>query len=252
MSKIQTYEEFRKDRDYRLSRPAIDKNYTAKKFMDESVENKYFYNFEWMGLPIIQFPQDLMALQEIIWKTQPDNIIETGLAMGGSHAFYASMLNMLPISGLEKRSVISIELKIMPDVIREVDERLEHFVRTKVSSTFIQDDSTSNYVKDYLRKFKGKRNMVCLDSAHWKAHVEKEIDFYHELVDVGCYLVVFDTFVEHRQPYLYEGHTCSPGNSAMGAVFDFIIKRNDFIIDTEIDRKLLISSNVNGYLKRIK
>jgi cephalosporin hydroxylase len=247
-----TLSKFIFDRDERLGTNKLSSNLEIRmlgnKFMDEAVRLKYFYNFEFMGLPIIQFPQDCMALQEIIWQTKPDVIIETGLAWGGSHVMYANYLNSLgpTVNGIHRR-VISVEQHILDHVVESIEERYVYFPWVKPS--FIEGDSTK-IPKSQLEM--SDKVMVCLDSAHWYEHVRNEIEMYANLVSIGCYLVVFDTFVHNRNPILYKDHSCQPGNDPWKAVENFTNYDDRFVIDTEIDRKLLISSNYNGYLKRIK
>lgn len=250
MSSETTIEQFKLDKKERLTKQpnmiAID---TAEVFMNTAVKEKYFYNFEYMGIPIIQFPQDLMALQEIIWETKPNVIIETGLAFGGSHVFYANCLSILGRDDrLHDRRVISIEQKILPGVKERIINRYLHI--PGVVPIFVEGSSTDKHILP-IDKTKD-RIMVCLDSAHWYEHVRAEIELYSNLVSIGCYLVVFDTFVNQRNPALYQDHSCQPGNDPWKAVENFTNYDDRYIIDREIDRKLLISSNYNGYLKRVK
>lgn len=218
----------------------------AEAFLDEAVATRYFYNFEWMGLPIIQFPDDLMALQEIIWRTRPNVIIETGLAHGGSAAFYGTMLAAMNQAVYQRKTVISIEKGVIPEVPGRLVKRLSPL---RVRSVVLEGDSTAS---DIVERVKSQlepddRVMVCLDSLHTAEHVRKEIELLGPLVTAGCYLVVFDTFVDRRDPELYQGKTCWPGNSPMDAVRDGI---PGFELDEDIARRFLISSNPNGYFKK--
>lgn len=252
MSKEQTLEEFIKDREYRLisnnNRQNIMKY--AGEFMIESVKKKYFYNFEWMGLPVIQFPQDLIAIQDIIWKNKPDFIIETGLALGGFHCFLATCMNMYNSDG----EVISIEKKIMPGIELEIRKRIG-----PIGSVIIEGDSTDFEV------FKKVRNlcyatpinvhpkiMVILDSNHTAEHVLKELRLYSTLVTPDQYMIVSDTFVDQMPSSIYEDHECYPGNSPFDAVKEFMNENNNFAIDFSVDLRTIISSNLQGYLKRMK
>jgi len=242
-----TTDDFRQERSKNLElyQDDPDREAMAELFMDEAVRTRYFYNFEWMGLPIIQFPDDLVALQEIIWRTQPNVIIETGLAHGGSAAFYGSMLSML--SRRHRRSVISIEKGVLDGVKDAVSERM---MDLNVSSVILEGDSTApemlTRVKEHLPP--AYRIMVCLDSLHTAEHVRLEIEALGPLVTAGCYLVVFDTFVDRRDPDLYQGKTCWPGNSPMDAVRDGL---DGFELDLDIGRRFLISSNPNGYFRKL-
>lgn len=243
-----TTDDFRQERskNMELYRDDADRETFAELFMDEAVRTRYFYNFEWMGLPIIQFADDLLALQEIIWRTQPTAIIETGLAHGGSHVFYGSMLSMTG-SVYTPKKVISIEKGVIPGSLSEVSSRL---MPLRVQSVIIEGDSssadTTRMVQEYL--YPSDRVMVCLDSLHTAEHVAKEIAQLGSLVTAGCYLVVFDTFVDRRDTDLYHGKTCWPGNSPMDAVRDGLA---GFEMDQDIQSRFLISSNPNGYFKKL-
>lgn len=245
MSEIK--KDFFDDRAKRLEQGCtIETAMNAENFLDHAVEEKYFYNSEWMGLPVIQFAEDLLALQEIIWNTKPTVILETGLAWGGSAVFYGSQLAQSRRGPYVMQTVISIEKGVMPGVSNEIIERL---VPLRVRSAIIQGDSSD---PDMLEKAKEyitpqDRVMVCLDSLHSAEHVRKEIELYKDLVTSGCYLVVFDTFVQHRTASLYDGKTCWPGNSPMDAMANGI---EGFECDEEIDRKYLISSNPRGYWRK--
>ncbi len=206
-----------------------------------------------MGLPIIQFPADLLALQEIIWDTRPDAIIETGLAWGGSAVFYASCLNNLgmPDDPTAPRRVYSIEQKVLDGVEKDIDDRLMELLY--VESVRIEASSTEPTIAKMLATMTaGKRVMVCLDSRHTPEHVENEMALYADLVAEGCYLVVFDTFVDDMPAALYEGKECRPGNSPRQAVDDFLDKDGRFVVDYRIDNLTQISSNPRGYLRKIR
>ncbi len=242
-----TREEFDNERTERLSEPKEWLQLSARRFEEQAVRDKYFYNFQWMGLPIIQFPQDLIALQHIIWHTQPEAIIETGLAWGGSAAFYGSCLGQTP----GEKLVVSIEKKVLQGVEDDVEIRMPE----NVSSVIIEASSVTEAPLRYMEvlpKFGAMKKMVCLDSRHTKAHVAEELRLYADMVSVGCYLVVFDTFVADMPMELYKDHDCSPLDSPAQAVEEFLARDGRFVVDVRIDRMLQISSNHRGYLKKIK
>lgn len=248
MSQVVTREDFEDDKKWRIENPKDpQRNIAARIFMEEAVRTKYFYNFTWLGVPIIQFPQDLIALQEIIYDTQPDIIIETGLAWGGSALFYGSCLNNLPQDRI--RTVYSIEKRFMDGVTEEVLKKAQAFFGVKIR--MIQGSSIDPSVLDFIvQSLPGKRVMVCLDSAHSTEHVRKEVEIFSKLVTPGCYMVVFDTFVRNMPSDLYEGHSCNPLDSPRQAVDEFLAANSDFEIDHQIDGKLIISSNPRGFLRR--
>ena len=226
------------------------KNITLQKaktdFNVESNKAKYSYNFSWMGRPIIAYPQDMIAMQEIIWDIKPDLIIETGIAHGGSLAYYASLLELIGEDGL----VLGIDIDI-----RKYNKKLieEHSMFKRIK--MIEGDSTSESIANQVYDIaKSKKTvLVCLDSNHTHDHVLKELKLYANLTSVGSYCVVFDTIVEDLpNDYMPGGRPWNPGNNPKTAVFEFLKSNNNFKIDKSIDHKLLISVAPDGYLKRVK
>ena len=215
-------------------------------FNIESNKAKYSYNFSWMGRPIIAYPQDMIAMQEIIWEIKPDLIIETGIAHGGSLAYYASLLELIGEDGL----VLGID-----NDIRKHNKKLieEHSMIKRIK--MIEGDSTSESVANQVYDIaKSKKTiLVCLDSNHTHDHVLKELKLYAHLTSQGSYCVVFDTIVEDLpNDYMPGGRPWNPGNNPKTAVFEFLKSNNNFKIDKSIDHKLLISVAPDGYLKRVK
>lgn len=215
----------------------------AQAFNVVSNREKYSYNFTWMGRPIIQYPQDMVAMQELIWRIQPDLLIETGIAHGGSLIFYASLFELLG-----KGEVIGIDIDIRPHNRREIEahpmfKRITMFEGSAIDETL---------VADVAKLAKSKQTvMVCLDSNHTHEHVLRELELYSPLVTPGSYLVVFDTIVEDMPAQMYD-RPWDKGNNPKTAVWEFLKQTDDFEIDHTIDNKLLISVAPEGYLKRVK
>jgi cephalosporin hydroxylase len=214
----------------------------AQQFFEQTIRFNYSYNFTWLGLPIIQYPQDVLALQEIIWKTKPDLIVETGIARGGSIVFSASMLQLLG-----EGKVIGIDIDIR-EHNRTAIERHPLFSRIEM----IQGSSVDpTVVAEVKKRTQGARRiMVILDSNHSAAHVTAELEAYAQLVTPGCYLSVMDTVVERLPQELSFGRPWGPGDSPMTAVDSFLAENKHFAIDASYDRKLLISVAPRGYLIR--
>lgn len=215
-------------------------------FNIESNKAKYSYNFSWMGRPIIAYPQDMLAMQEIIWELKPDLIIEAGIAHGGSLVYYASLLELLGGEGL----VLGLDIDIRSHN-RDLIETHPMMKRVQM----IEGDSTSLEIASQVYEIAKdkKRVLVCLDSNHTHDHVLKELHLYAHLVSVGSYCVVFDTIVEELpSDYMPGGRDWNPGNNPKTAVFDFLNFNEDFEIDKSIDNKILISVAPDGYLKRVK
>lgn len=219
----------------------------ALKFLAQSSKYKYSYNFDWLGLPIIQFPQDIMAMQEIIWKVKPDLIIETGVARGGSIIFYASLLEMLGGKG----KVVGIDIDIRQHNKKRI---MSHpLYKSKKRIILLEGSSTDSRVLEKVRKIaRGKKRiLICLDSDHTHDHVIKELELYSPLVSKGSYIVVFDTDIEQLPASLFVGKPYSKGNSPQIAADVFLAKNNNFIADKQITDKFLITVATGGYLKRI-
>lgn len=206
---------------------------------------KYTYNFEWAGIPIIKFPNDLMVLQEIISKVQPDVIIETGVAHGGSVVFSASMLQLY-----SKKNAFVIGVDI--DIRKHNHDRLKKNKFYK-KLKLIEGSSTSpDVIKKIKKLIKGKKVMVFLDSNHTYGHVKNEIEIYKDLVTKNSYLVVEDTFSEYFPKGYYSNRPWDVGNNPMIALKEFLKTNKNFEIDKKICSKLQITETFDGYLKKIK
>ncbi len=218
---------------------------SGQHFLLETLKEDYSYNFNWMGLPIIQYPQDIVALQEIIWETKPDLIIETGVARGGSLLLFASLLEMINGNG----TVIGIDIDIRKHNRKKIVEHpLSHRIRLLESSSI--EKSTIEAIK---RLSEGKKKiMVSLDSNHTHAHVLKELELYSPFVSKGCYCVVFDTVIEEMASGSFPDRPWDKGNNPRTAVEQFLKSNNNFAVDTEIEQKLLITAAPAGYLIRLK
>ncbi|MFA5216258.1 cephalosporin hydroxylase family protein [Sulfuricurvum sp.] len=223
---------------------------SALDFLTKSAEVNYSYNFSWLGRPIIQYPQDMIAMQELIWEVKPDLIIETGIAHGGSLIFSASMLALLEICGeIEKGEVLGIDI----DIRAHNKEAIEaHPMSKKI--TMFQGSSIDEEMIKKVHNFakRGKRILVCLDSNHTHEHVLAELQAYASLVSIGSYCVVFDTLVEDLPNEMWSDRPWGKGNNPKTAVWEFLKTNDDFVINEQIDNKLLISVASNGYLKKMK
>lgn len=214
----------------------------------ELVKVKYVYNFSWFGLPILQVPQDLQAKQEIIWEVKPDVIIETGVASGGSLMFSATMLAALKACGeIQNPEVIGIEINIYPENKKAI---LEHPLSRLI--TIIESSSVDIITVEYLHIIlKRKKVLIFLDSNHTHEHVLAELRAYADLVSVGSYIVVEDTGIEDLPEGTTDNRPWGKGNNPKTAVWEFLKENKNFVIDN-IDKKLIMTGNPSGYLKRIR
>lgn len=217
----------------------------ASDFNVESNRAQYSYNFSWMGRPIIQYPQDMIAMQELIWEIKPDLIIETGIAHGGSLIYYASLLELIG-----EGEVLGIDIDIRSHNKAEI-EKHPMFKRIKMIEGSAVSEETVEKVKEFVND--KKSILVCLDSNHTHEHVLQELQFYAPMVTIGSYIVVFDTIVEDLpEGYFSQKRPWGISNNPKTAVYEFLNNNTNFEIDHSIDNKVLISVAPEGYLKRIK
>jgi len=214
-------------------------------FIESTAKYKYSYNFAWLGRPIIQFPQDIIAMQEIIWRVKPDLIIETGIAHGGSLIFYASMLELMSSHG----QVLGIDIDIRGHNRGEIEK---HPMFKRI--TMIEGSSTDPAVVERVYEFarEKKKVLIALDSNHTHEHVFKELELYSPIVRKESYIVVFDTVIEDVPDELFQDRPWGKGNNPKTAVFDFLKTTDRFEIDKDIQNKLLITVSPDGYLKCVK
>ena len=230
-----------------ISRMAVDENITglSSQFFNKSCEYKYSYNFSWLGRPIIQYPQDIIAMQEIIWQVRPDLIIETGIAHGGSLIFHASMLEMIG----EEGQVLGIDVDIREHNRVEI-ERHRMFKRIEMIEGSSVDAGT---IEEVSRFAAGKqRVLVVLDSNHTHEHVLRELELYSPFVTKDSYLVVFDTVIEDMPEDSFVDRPWGKGNNPKTAVWEFLKTSDRFVIDEEYNNKLLITVAPDGYLRCVK
>ncbi len=217
----------------------------ANALINETTPYKYSYNFTWLGRPIIQLPQDIVAIQEIIWATRPDVIIETGVAHGGSLILSASILKLLGGDG----QVIGIDVDIREHNRVEIEK---HLLSERI--TLIEGSSVDAHVIDQVKAIiNGKQSvMVMLDSNHTHEHVLEELRLYSPVVTRGCYLVVLDTIIEDLSDDSFPDRPWSVGNNPKTAVREFLRENDRFESDKELESRLLLTLAPDGYLQCLK
>ncbi len=210
---------------------------------------RYAYHFKWMGRPIIQVPQDILAMQELIWEVKPEVVVETGVARGGSLVFFASMLALLDGGRPSKRKVVGIDIDIRPHNRRAIEN---HPMGSRVD--LIQGSSIDPLIVDQVKRAVGDAGtvIVCLDSNHTKEHVLAELRLYAPLVKKGSCLVVFDTLLEHLPPAFSIGRPWGPGNGPLSAVREFLTETKRFVVDDDLDAKLQITVAPGGFLRCVE
>lgn len=235
-------------------------NSIAHDWVFHSMQKKYLYNFDWLGRPIIQYPEDMVAVQELVWKIRPTLIVETGIAHGGSLVLSASMLALLDYCDAvqqgsvldpkkSKRKVVGIDIDIRAHNRQAVEAHpLSHMISMVEGSSI--EPNTIAAVNELASGH--DRVMVFLDSNHTHDHVLQELRAYGTLTTVDSYCVVFDTFVEDMPPKYFADRPWDKGNSPKTAVHAFLAEDDRFIIDRAMDQKLLITVAPSGYLRRVK
>jgi cephalosporin hydroxylase len=241
---MSTFEERNRDK---IAKMGEDRELHAltRQWFDASTKHEYSYHFTWMGRPIIQFPQDVLAMQEIIWKVKPDLILETGIAHGGSLIFSASMLELIGGPG----QVLGLDIDIRAHNRVEIEK---HPMAKRI--TMIQGSSIDPQIAQQVYDFaRGKqRIVVILDSNHTHDHVRDELKLYSQLVTKDSYLLVFDTVIEDLQPSAIVDRPWGKGNNPKTAVREFLKTNNRFVVDEEIQNKLQITVAPEGYLKCVR
>jgi len=221
----------------------------TRQWMDRANQGKYSYHFEWLGRPIIQYPQDIVAMQELIWAVQPDLIIETGIAHGGSLIFSASMLALnAACGGPQEARVLGLDIDIRAHNRAAVEA---HPLANRI--TMIQGSSIAPEIIAQVHQFAAnyKRILVCLDSNHTHDHVLAELEAYAQLTSVGSYCVVFDTVIEDMPADMFPNRPWGPGNNPKTALRAWIAKHPEFVVDRSIEHKLLATVAPEGFLKRV-
>lgn len=216
----------------------------AMSFLEETAKYRYTYHFSWMGRTIVQAPQDVMAMQELIWQIKPQCIIETGVAHGGSVVFYASMLELLGGDGV----VVGVDVEIKPDNRRAIEA---HSMGGRIH--LVEGSSTDLTVLKRVREIVGNRGpvLVALDSNHTHDHVLRELELYSTFVRAGSYVVVFDTTIEDMPNELYPNRPWNKLNNPKTAVRQFLRDNSRFVVDQRVQNRLQITVAMDGYLKCI-
>jgi cephalosporin hydroxylase len=236
---------FKKERAERIS--AYKENHglqsATASFMEASLDALYSYNFTWLGRPVIQYPQDLIALQEIVWKLRPDLIIELGIAHGGSLIFQASLLELCGGSG----EVVGVDIDIRSHNRAEIEAHpLSHRISMIEGSSI--DAEVVSQVR--ARAAGAETVMLCVDSMHTHEHVLQELELYAPMVTPGSYAVVFDGIIEHMPESFSAERPWGPGDNPLTAARAFLQEHSEFEVDEALESKLQITAAPSGYLRR--
>ena len=243
----------------------------SKLWVQACIRHNYAQNFTWLGRPVIQVPQDLYAIQELIWACRPDLVIETGIAHGGSLVMSASMLALLDYCDAieagavlnpktSRRKVVGVDIDIRPHNRAAIDD---HPMRHKIHA--IQGSSVASDIFDLISSHAEGYDqvMVLLDSNHTHDHVLEELELYAPFVSKGSYCVVWDTGVEDLPEDMCADRPWGKGNNPKTAVWEYMRRLNDegrkardggalrFAYDRTIEHKIMITASPDGFLKRV-
>ena len=241
-----------KDEFFRINERSAHEMSLDKKLQDKAREvlvdadrHRWIHQTTWFGEPLLNLPQDMFAIQEIVWRTKPEFIIEVGVAWGGGMLFEASLLEIL---GGQK--VIGLDVFIPPDL----RQRLSSHGRLSERLVLIEASSTSPEAISQVKELLGgsRKVLVILDSYHTHEHVLNELHAYAPFIGEGQYLVCGDTVVEYIPQQTHRPRPWGPGNSPATALKQFLSETDRFIVDEKIDQRLLFSCHPGGYLKAVK
>jgi cephalosporin hydroxylase len=242
------------------SYPGSDLAQAAMRFMIASTLPKYSYNFTSLGRPIIQYPQDMVAMQELIWSVRPDLVIEMGIAHGGSLILSASALALLDYADAvesgqpldprtSKRRVLGVDVDIRPHNRAAIEAHPMAHKIDMIEGSSIAPEIIAQ-VHEQAKNY--ERILVCLDSNHTHDHVLAELEAYAPLTSKDSYCVVFDTIIEDLPDDIYPDRSWGVGDNPKTAVWEYLKTHSEFEIDKSIDNKSLISVAPDGYLKRVR
>jgi len=232
----------------------------TSEWLKRSASARYSYNFEWLGRPIIQYPQDIVALQELIWRIKPNVVVETGIAHGGSLILSASMLALLDLCDAvandapldtrnSARRVVGVDVDIRAHNRAAIEAHpLSSYI------TMLEGSSVDEDIVQQVYKIVGDSSptLVCLDSNHTHDHVLAELMAYTPLVTPDSYCVVFDTVVEDMGENMYPDRPWGPGDNPKTAVWEFLQSNSGFAVDSSIHDRLQITMAPDGFLRRIR
>lgn len=261
--KMSEHDNFKQDCLNEIDAQGADKEFKAltNEWVEKSAAHKYSYHFEWLGRPVIQYPQDIVGMQQLIWNIKPDLIIETGIARGGSLILSASILELVAAcGGNPDAKVLGVDIDIRDHNRQAVEDhpmskRIEMIQGSSVAPDIITQ------VKDFAKDY--KTILVCLDSNHTHDHVLEELKLYAPLASVGSYCIAFDTIVEDMDKSLSDNRPWGPGDNPKTAVWEYLdslksgdVKDDDgnavrYEIDKVIENQLMITVAPDGFLKRV-
>ena len=234
--------ENRRDRDLEVS---------TYRYTEWLVKSNYVKNFTWAGIPIMQYPSDLMVMQELIYKIKPNCLIETGIAFGGMTKFYADMMALVNGEG-GGEYILSVDIDIRPHARKVIKDCWVH----AFEGSSINPEIYTKICKKRREAWNWNNDLVTLvslDSHHTASHVLQELRLYAPLVSLGSYLIVFDTAIEFFSHLdRNQNRPWHKGNNPWTAVQEFMKGNDEFIVDKDIEQRALLTAAPGGWLRRVK
>lgn len=244
---ILTKEEFLRINEESARNMTADKGLQSKalEVLVEADCHRWIHQTTWLGEPLLNLPQDMFAIQDVIWRTRPEFIIEVGVAWGGGMLFEAMLLEILG-----GKKVIGIDIFIPPDL----RQRLASHGKLSNRLVLIEGSSTAPDTLAQVKALLGgsRKVLVILDSYHTHEHVLNELRSYAPFIEKGQYLICGDTVVERIPAQLHRSRPWGPGNNPATAVKEFLSETDRFAVDEKIDQRLLFSCHPGGYLEAVK
>ncbi len=245
--KIVSKEEFQRMNDVAAEEMSRDAGLAdkAREVFVEADRYRWLYQTTWLGEPLLNLPQDMFAIQEIISRTRPDYVIEVGVAWGGSMLFEATLLEILG-----GKKVIGVDIFIPPDL----RARLANHGKLSERLVLIEGSSTADGTLAQIKELLGgsRKVLVVLDSYHTHDHVLAELRAFSSLVEKGQYIVCSDTIVEYIPEQSHRVREWGPGNNPATAIKAFLAETDRFEVDEKIDHRLLFSCHPGGYLRAVE
>ena len=204
----------------------------------------YVHQTNWFGEPCLQLKEDLFALQECIYKSKPDYIIECGVCWGGTTLFLSTIL-----SHIKGKGVLGIDIYMPEEVKKTIHEKCDQSINIYLKEASTIEEDTLEWVKSIVGG--SSKVMVILDSHHTHDHVLEELNCI-PLVKKGSYLICGDTSIERQPPAPLRPRPWGKGNNPATALCEYLRHHNRFEVDTDIENKMLMTNNQNGYLLAIK
>jgi cephalosporin hydroxylase len=238
---------FFKERVLDIKKMNSDKSFRelTMKWIKKSIKYKYVYNFTWMGIPIIKYPNDMIVMQEIFWEVKPDLVIETGIAHGGSIIYSASLLKMM---GIKQFKVIGIDIDIRKHNLKEINKNpMRKYIKMFEGSSV--DEKITKKIFTYAKKF--KKILIILDSNHTHDHVSRELEIYSKLVSKGSYIILPDTYIGYLPNNTFPNRPWTKNDNPMTALQAFLKKNKNFKIDKYKSSKSMITEAMNGFVKKL-